>query len=144
MTPRYWILWAEYKFRQKAIFRLYPDAKIRTGSGNPWDMHGPDVVHVVLDSESSHGVYYDHEMSLLQTQIHIEMRKASSYPDIVGENTKDWPFHDNKVVQMNQMMDLMVSCACDEKTWQRDDVQDIYAKMFNKQPLDRIVEGLNA
>lgn len=142
MTPRYHALWAEYKFRQKAIFRLYPEAKIRTGSGAPWDRHGPEVVLVIL-GEDSHGVYYDQEMSLLQQQIAIEQRKTMNIPDIGSGNTKRWPSHDHPIIQMNQYYDLLVSCACDEETWARDDVQDVYAKMFHKEPLDRIVEALD-
>lgn len=143
MTPRYHKLWAEHKMRQRAIFRLYPEAKVRTGFGSPWDMHGPATVMVILHPGDDHGVYYDQEMSLLQQQIHIEMRKTSDFPDVVGENTQQWPMHDNKIVQMNQMVDFLVSCACDEKTWNRDEVQDIYARMFQKEPLDRIVEALD-
>lgn len=143
MTPRYHALWAEYKFRQKVVHRLYPDAGVRICHGNPLDMSAPANVLIVLNRDSSHGVYYDQEMSLLQQQIDIEMRKTTDFPDMRKENTKPWPLHDHKVVQMNQMVDFLVSCACVDETWEDDRVQDIYASMFNKAPLDRIVEALD-
>lgn len=137
-------LYAEKTFRQKALFRMFPGAKIRNTGGPSWDMHGPSAVLVVLHEEGTHGVHYDHELTLLAREIDKELaRMREGRPNIGDDNTQKWPRHDHPVIQQNQIFDLLVSCACDEETWARDDVQDIHAKMFRKEPLDRIVEAID-
>ena len=136
-------LYAEKRFRQQALFRMYPGCTIRGGAGSSWDMNGPEVVLVILHEENTHGVYYDHELTLLSREIGKEMAKTmKSGPSPYDENTKPWPLHDHPIVQMNQLVDYLIACACDENTWKRDDVQDLYANMMGKNPLDRIVEGV--
>lgn len=107
-------------------------------------MGGPSAVMVILHEEGTHGVHYDHELTLLAREIDKELAKLrEGQPNIGDDNTQPWPRHDHPIIQQNQIFDLLVAMACDEESWQRDDVQDIYSSMFRKQPLDRIVEALD-
>ena len=137
-------LWSEMRFRQKVIRRIYPQAWFRmTSGGFFWDMDQPSVVLVVLHDKDSSGVHIDEEMTLLSRALDEEMRRENSPPLITLESTPQWPDHAHPIIRANQYFDLMVSCACDDEDWARDDVQDCYAKIMNKQPLDRMVEALN-
>jgi len=131
-------LWNEMRFRQKVIRRLYPDAAFRyTHGGFFWDRTQPAVVLVILGNDNSHGVHVDEEMTLLMRAADDDSpvgRIAYDYP-----STQTWPEHDHPIAQSNQVFDYLVACACSED-WERDDVQNIYMKMMNKQPLDELAK----
>jgi len=130
-------LWSELRFRRKAIGRLYPGARFRSGRGGfTWDRSQPSAVQVLLGDS----VIYDEELSLLTRAIDEEQQRTHPVPPL--ENKQEWPLHSHRLEQSNQMLDLLVSFACDDESWERDDVQNLYANMFGKQPLDRIVEAL--
>lgn len=134
---RWHALWAELKFRRKAIGRVYPDARFRSSHGPFWDMSGPAVEQVIIGDS----VHYDHEMSLLSRAIDACTPAAGSLKrDMDASNTKQWPQHDHAIVQMNQYFDLLVACACSDEDWERDDVQNIWMRMMGKKPLDELAK----
>ncbi len=134
---------AERNLRRKVLSRIFPGCKFRSAAFPQWDRSAGEVVLVVLHDKDSHGVIFDEELTLLAREISKEFRKVVHTIDVTPESDLPWPEHSHPIMQMNQMFDLLVAFACDDEDWKRDDVQDLYAKMFNKQPLDRLVEGLD-
>jgi len=135
MNSRHSALWAELKFRRKAIGRIYPDARFQSSHGPFWDMNGPAVEHVIIGES----FFYDHEMTLLRREIDVEL--DHTLPEREREpNSKEWPMHDHPIVQQNQIFDLLVSAACSDENWERDDVQNIYMRMMGKKPLDELAK----
>jgi hypothetical protein len=124
-------LWAEIKFRQKVLWRLYPEASFRyTQGGFFWDRNQPSYVLVILN-KTSRGVHVDEEMSLLMQA--IDANQACTLPE---------PDPQHPVAKQNSAFDTLVACACLDEMWERDDVQDFYARMMGKEPLDRLVEAV--
>lgn len=135
-------LWSELRFRFKAISRLYPGASYRYGGGGFfWDRTQPDYVQIIL-GDDARSVYVDQEMTLLIQAIQKEHEKDRP-PAIELESKLPWPQHEHPIVQQNQVFDLLVAAACSDEDWDRDDVQDIYARMMGKNPLDRMVEAVS-
>lgn len=112
MTEKCKKLWAEYKFRQQAIWRLYPGARIRVGrGGGSWDTGQPSVVHVVLD-DTADGVIYDHEMSRLMQAIDREM--ADYLAEALAKNPPD---PESLPMKMRDMGIAFAAMATSDQTW---------------------------
>lgn len=140
---RYNALWAEVHMRQKVIRRIYPSASFRsTHGGFFWDRTQGSVMLVILNvTNDSHDVHYDEELTLLMRSIDAEMEKQEGMR-AAREALRQDP--DLSPIRMaNRTMDVLVMAACDDETWARDDVQDVYAKMMGHAPLDRMVEALS-
>lgn len=103
---------AEYAFRSKAIFRLYPKASIRVGKGGgAWDHGQPSVVLVII-GDDTHDVIYDHELTKLQRAMDrvfaplVEEALASHPPDPNG-----------LAMKMKTLVLAFATMATSERTW---------------------------
>jgi hypothetical protein len=141
MTPRYDALWAEVRHRQKAIGRVWgPNVSFMTTHGGFfWDWGQPAAVLVCVGGEDKHSVHYDEELTLLHRAIDEEIRKVTQQPSFGADPTPSMDDSLKNIRNMNQAILMLVAAASDDQLWEQDFVQDAHARLFNINPLDRIV-----
>lgn len=125
-------LWAEVDFRQKAIFRMYPHAKIRTTRGGQgYDPSQPSVVLVIM-GETADDVVYDHELTMLSRAIDEELGKLQKKTDT------DWP-DNHPGMQMNKFLVAILACACSDDTW-NGEARSAWDTVRGKSAVDQLAE----
>lgn len=113
---------AEYAFRSKAIFRLYPHARIRVSKGGGcWDHGQPSVVLVVI-GDDTHDVIYDHELTKLQRAM------DKLFEPLVNEALQNRPLDPEGPAMKWKLATLAFSTlASSEETW-TDEVKALWEK----------------
>ena len=96
---------------------------------------------VILDGEESTNrqVIMDEEMTLLLRAIDINQEP------IVAPTRKRVMegMSGGALESMNKLMDVLVYAACSDEDWARDDVQDAWANLMGREPLDRIAQAVS-